>query len=335
CRPRSFRRSLRQVDSYGLADTEFLRTLGPRLDQKYQFGALLLTVNHRRGKFGAACNEADPRGQILVAAVAGYSNDVAVFELGEHGLRREEPDLQVAGRQQGHDRPAGRHGFARPVVNLFDGAIAGTVGVAAGKPRLRPLEIGFGLAQRRLGIVVSLLRAGGGSQQFLRTIERLLRIHDGRVPDDDIRLLQIIVHREQLVALLDVITLPNFQCFDAPLLVGRDKNQLGFDPTLQNAVVAVVTACECKRHENERQTGKSPVHGTLPCANNRSRCVFIILRTSSGSKRSNKPFQTMATSPGAAMICGKSASPSGTSPRAAARCSNARTAAMMRERTSR
>ena len=67
------------------------------------------------------------------------------------------------------------------------------MGVAAGKPRLRPLEIGFGLAQSRLGIVICLLRAGGRLQQFLGTIEGLLRVDDGRISHGNVRFLQVIV----------------------------------------------------------------------------------------------------------------------------------------------
>ena len=94
-------------------------------------------------------------------------------------------------------------------------------------------------------------------QQFLGAIESLLRIDHGGISHDHVRFLQIVVDREQQIAFLDVIAFANFQRFDTALLVGRDENQLGLDPALQNAVVAVVTACERERRENERQTGES------------------------------------------------------------------------------
>src|SRR4029078_4521351 len=109
----SFRRSLRQSDGHRLADAEFFRLLRPRLDQKHELGALLLAVNYRRREFGAPRNEADLRGQALVAAVAGYAHDVAIFELRQDRLRREEADLQIARRKQGNDRPSGRHALTR------------------------------------------------------------------------------------------------------------------------------------------------------------------------------------------------------------------------------
>src|SRR5690348_12804645 len=97
--------------------------LWPRLDQEYQLGAFLHAVNHRWGEFGAARDEANLRGQALVATVAGYADDIAILELGEHSLRCKKPDFQIARRQQCNNRPSSRHGFARPVIDLFDSAL--------------------------------------------------------------------------------------------------------------------------------------------------------------------------------------------------------------------
>ena len=97
-----------------------------------------------------------------------------------------------------------------------------------------------------------------------------------------------------------------------PCSSGRNENQLGLDPALQLAVVAFVAAGEREAGEHQRRhDGKLHPHGALLGANNSSTWVFIILRTSSGSKRSNNPLQMMATRPGAAMICGNSASACG------------------------
>ena len=53
-------------------------------------------------------------------------------------------------------------------------------------------------------------------------------------------------------------------------------------------------------------TGKAAVdHGCLGASNKRWKCARIIARTSSGSKRSNNPFQMMAIIPGAPINCGK------------------------------
>src|SRR5262249_35208678 len=121
-----------------------------------------------------------------------------------------------------------------------------------------------------------------------------------------------------------------------PLLVGWNEDQFSFYPTLQHVVVGVVAATERKRAKRHYpQASELHFHVALLGAKSSSTCVFIILRTSSGSKRSNSPLQMIATKPGAAIICGKSASPSCTSPRAAPRRSSARTAAIMRANTSR
>src|SRR5262249_23712204 len=132
------------------------------------------------------------------------------------------------------------------------------------------------------------------------------------------------------------ITLAHFQRFDTSLFVRRYKNQLGLDPALQHVFVTVVTAGEHERREDDHQrTDELCSHVALLGANSSSTWGFIILRTSSGSKRSNSPLQTIAIRPGAAMICGNSTRLSGISPRAAARRRSDRTAAMIRDSTSR
>src|SRR6185437_3082630 len=195
---------------------------------------------------------------------------------------------------------------------------------------------GLGLPQRGFGIVKVFLRPTRRLQQILSAIVVLLGIFHSALLHHQIGFLQIVVDGEQHVALLDLVALPHLQRFDTTLLVGGYEHQFGLDPALQLALFAVIAASEHDASEHHcRPGGKFPRHGALLAPNSNSTCVFIILRTSSGSKRSNKPLQMMATRPGAAMICGNSASASGTSPRAAARRSSARTAAMMRESTSR
>src|SRR6516165_2947507 len=259
-----------------------------------------------------------------------------MFDLREQRLRREEAEFEVVRRQQGEDRSAGRHSLARPIIDLLDGAVGRAVGVAAAETSLRPGQVGLGLPQHRFRIFIVLLRAGLGAHQFFRAIEILLRVDYGRLPHHQIRLLKIVVDGEQWLSLRDPVALAHLQLLDAALLVGADEDQLGLYPALHLALIGVVATSERKTGKHDcGHDGKFRLHGSPPGANNSSKWVFIILRTSSGSKRSKRPLQMMATRPGAAMICGKSASPAGISPRLAARCSSARIAAMMRESTSR
>ena len=153
---------------------------------------------------------------------------------------------------------------------------------------------------------------------------------------DHVGLLQVVVDGEQDIAFLHLVAFADFQRLHPSLLIRRNENQLGFNPALQYAVIVVAASGKHEHGGGGRQHFcNRHLHVVLRAENSRSRCVFIILRTSSGSKRSNSPLQMIASMPGAAIICGNSASPSGTSPRAAARRSRDRTAAMMRERTSR
>src|SRR6185503_11976996 len=204
----------------------------------------------------------------------------------------------------------------------------------ARQPRFRPAEIGLGLAQRGFRVVERLLSAGGGAQQILRAGKGLSGGGDRRLFHDQVSLLQIVIEREQQVTWRNFVALAHLQRLDAALLIGADIDDLGLDPALQGALIAVAASCEQQRQHDERKCGPR-CHAGLRGANKSSRWVFIIARTSMGSKRSNNPLQMIAIRPGAAMSCGKSTRPGATSPRAAARVSSARTAAMMRASTSR
>src|SRR6185437_2893951 len=76
-RRNSFRRLLRQRDADGLADPEFFRMLGARLNEEYELGSFFHAVDDRRRKFSTTGDEADLRSQILIAAIAGYAADIS------------------------------------------------------------------------------------------------------------------------------------------------------------------------------------------------------------------------------------------------------------------
>src|SRR5262249_4805626 len=93
------------------------------------------------------------------------------------------------------------------------------------------------------------------------------------------------------------------QRLDPAVFVGPDKDELGFHPTLEHRVAAVVAGCEheCRRHCEH--TGSAP-HVGPRFPNSTSRCTCIISSTSRGAKRSNMLFQMIANRPGATSSCG-------------------------------
>src|SRR5262249_8374455 len=273
--------------------------------QKHQFGALLLAIDNRRRVLGAPRDKAHFRGQAAFATVATYVDNIPVFDGREYCLRREKTKLEIPRRQYCDNRPSCRHGLAWPVINLLHRAVTGTIGVATHQPRLRPVKIGFSLTQRSFSVVICFLCSSGGLQQFLCTIEALLCIYDSCISYHDVGLLQVVVYGEKHVAFVHAITFANLQCLHPPLLIGRNENQFGLDPALQHAVIGLAAAAEYQRGEhNSPEASELCSHVALLGANNSSTWVSIILRTSSGSNRSNRPLQTIATNPGAATICG-------------------------------
>jgi hypothetical protein len=62
--------------------------------------------------------------------------------------------------------------------------------------------------------------------------------------------LQVIVDGKEQIAFVHVIAFAYFQHLDAPLLVGRHEDQFGFDPALQDPVVAIVAAAEHQRGQH-------------------------------------------------------------------------------------
>src|SRR5262249_50095121 len=153
---------------------------------------------------------------------------------------------------------------------------------------------------------------------------------DGRLLHGDVGTLQVGVDDEDQGALLDPVAFPHGQRLDPTVLVGPDEDELGFHPSLEHGVAAVVAACEGKRRRH-REHGEGAPHVEPRFPNSTSRCTRISSSTSSGAKRSNMLFQMIAKRPGATSSCGKRASASsGNSPRATARSNNERTAGTTR-----
>ena len=114
-------------------------------------------------------------------------------------------------------------------------------------------------------------------------------------------------------------------------LVRADEHEIGFHPPLQAAVVPTA----CGKDEQARE-GERAGHLACPPPNSSSTCARISAATSSGSWRSNRLFQRMATMPGATRSCGKRMNTSvDSSPRSIARRINPRIAARIRATTSR
>ena len=99
------------------------------------------------------------------AAVAGDVHGIAELELGQHRFVDEEAHLDIARRQQGDHRPAGRHHLADPEIDLLDRARDRAEDFATREPRLRRVEPRLRRAQSRLGFVQGSLRSGLGLEQ--------------------------------------------------------------------------------------------------------------------------------------------------------------------------
>ena len=165
----------------GWPTRNFSGSLGPRLDQEHELGALLEAVDHRRGVFGAARDEADLGGQPCCAAVAADRDRLAVFDLRQHRLRREEADLEIAAAAAAPS-PAARPARFRPAGNRPPGWCR-SAGLNARRRASRVFDHSrLALAWRNAasGVVERLLRARGGLQQLLGAIEGLLRVDQRR-----------------------------------------------------------------------------------------------------------------------------------------------------------
>ena len=198
------------------------------------------------------------------------------------------------------------------------------------EPRLRG-------AQRRLGILERLLRAGRGLEQRLRALEGLLALVTRGLGHVDVGLLQVGVDREQRRALLDRVALAHRQRLDAAGLVGADEDQIGLDPALVARVVGLRAAGERQQRGKPRTAMRRAFMARSP-----GRTAGRNARASSRARRAARSGRTarsrsMATMPGAASSCGNRTSASVLQLAAldGARAACARIAAITREITSR
>ena len=79
-------------------------------------------------------------------------------------------------------------------------------------------------------------------QEFLGSIEILLRVEYAGLFDRDISLLQVVVKREQQSAIIRSVAFVHSEGFQATLLFGTHEDQLSLDPTLSHAVIAIIAA---------------------------------------------------------------------------------------------
>ena len=213
------------------------------------------------------------RGQPFCATVAGDLTVSPKLDFGQPVCGDKKADLEIARRQQRHDRPARRHGFARPVIDLLDRCRRRAVGAAARQAAsaTSPDWPSPGAARPRRRRKFFCVPAADFSNS-LRAIEALLRIDDsGCCLTTTSALLQIVVDREQQIAFLHVIALAHLEHLDAALLVRRDENQFGLDPALQHVVVAVVAAGERQRRQHHGQQAASFIFMVLSSARTATR----------------------------------------------------------------
>ena len=79
-----------------LANAEFVRQFGPRLDQKYQLGAFLLAIDNRWRVLSTPRDKTYFGGQAFFAAVAAHVDDISEFDCWEYRLRRKKANFEVA-----------------------------------------------------------------------------------------------------------------------------------------------------------------------------------------------------------------------------------------------
>ena len=181
----------------GCPTRSLLGRVGARLDQKDELRALLQAVDHRRREFRRARDEGDLGRDVAATAVAMNVDRVAEAELRQHGLVDEEAHFEIPRRQHRDHRLAGRHHFADAEIDLLDRAGDRAEHLAARQSRLGRVEPGLRGAQRRFGIVESLLGTDLGLHQRHCTVVGKLRVLHRGLLHGDVGKLQIGVQREQ------------------------------------------------------------------------------------------------------------------------------------------
>src|SRR5262249_22783048 len=329
-------RWLLQSDGYGLTDAHVCGPLRNRLDPEHQSCTLLQAVDDRWGKLGLRRYEIYACHQARCTAIAIGRYPVADVEVRQDGLGHKEAHPDVGGRQQGYDRPAGRHHLTDAEVDLLNRACDGARKTTPVKPRARRVEPRFRATQDRFGVVEHLLRADRLLQQLLGAVVGNLGVGNGCLILGDRRPLQIGVEREQGRSHGDRIALAHRERLHASRLVGADEDEVGLDPTFESALRCLIADvqvggggdAQCRRHgkpgEDLRLGGS---HGAtfpgLPVST--WRCARSKASTSRGSVLAKSPSQTTATSSGATMSWGKRAGASlANAPSRAARSASAR-----------
>ncbi len=152
-------------------------------------------------------DESHPRREPAGATVTADFDFVAIGNGRQHRLGQIEAHLDVAWRQQGHDRPAGRHHFAGPEINLLHRAVDGAEHFPPRQAGLHRIQPRLRVAQNHLGGIEIFRSAGAGFHQHGRTIERLLRVLHRRPDLGEVGELEIVVDGEQRIAGLDGVAL--------------------------------------------------------------------------------------------------------------------------------
>src|SRR5262245_1967607 len=237
-------RRLLQRNGYGLADTHIAWPLRNRLDPEHQTRTFLQAVDDGWGELGLRRYEVHPRRQVRRATVAVDHDLVANVHLRQDRLRQKEAHSDVLGRQERHDRPAGRHHLADAEVDLLNGARDRACKTPSVQARARRIEPRLRTAQRCFGVVEHLLRADRPLQQLLRTVVGDLGVGNSGLILGHRSPLQIGIEREERRSHGDRVALAHEQRLHTSRLVGAHENKVGLDPTFKAARRCPLTKIE-------------------------------------------------------------------------------------------
>ncbi len=263
CR-RGRRRLPRERHVHRLADAKLARFVRQRLDQEHELRPLFEAVDDRRREFRLLGDEAHPRREPAGATVAADFDFVAIGNGRQHRLGQIEAHLDIARRQQGQNRPAGRHHFAGPEINLLHRAVDGTEHFPPRQAGLHRIEPRLRVAQNHLGGIEIFRGAGAGLHQHGGAIERLLRVLHRRPDLGEVGDLEIVVDGEQRIAGLDRVALAHRLRLHAADFVGCNEDEIGLDPALIGVVMRLAAGGERKCAQNGDTGGGSDTHVGLP-----------------------------------------------------------------------
>ena len=294
CAVRQFTRRLRQRDGDRLADAEFLRLGRARLDQDRRAwraprGCRSPAACIRR----CAAMKLTLARQPLRAAVAGDGDGVADLDARQHRLAaRRSASCRLSGGSSDTTGRPGRHRLAGPVIDLLDGAGGRARAAAARQPRLRPVEIapwpGAARLRRRRASSACRRRSCSSSCARSKACCALVTAACFTTRSAFCRSSSSVNSRSPASTVSPSRT---FSVSTRPCSSGLTKMRSASTQPCSARSSSLAAGGERQQRQARRAQMQFALSCRPPGANNSSRCVFIIARTSSGSKRSNSPLQ--------------------------------------------